>query len=402
VTSGKRPFAVVLASLLSGCLGPVPPREAKVDPLPTRTVSLPSPVVLSPDGAAFAPVAAEDLPDFSDDGGLMDLKESVRQSLEYYRSLHPETVFVLGPERVTAVRMAAGLESFLELMDLPPAEFRAEVPRLFTAYAPPGPRPTLSAYYEHALDAALAPGGIYQFPIYGKPTDLKEVDSPRGKTVGRYEGEALVPYYSRKEIDSDGALEGKGLEIAWAADPLDIFFLQVQGSGWLRVAGEPAPLRVRFAAHNGLPYKSVGAEMIKRGLMSSGGSAREKLVRYMREHPEERQELLNHNPRYVFFRLDHGPEAGSAVGALQRPLTPRRSVAADKALFPPGALAWMESDKFGARRFVLVQDEGGAIKGPGRIDYFVGAGKEAEDYAVKFWTQGKFLVLVPKEMSAEH
>lgn len=331
----------------------------------------------------------------------MDAAEAARQSLSYFNALPPETVFAVGPEHVTARRMAQGMETFLRLTELPPSEFRLAVRDAFDLYASPGEGGTgvvtFSAYYEHALDASLERGGIYQFPIYARPRDLEEIDSPRGKTVGRRgEDGALVPYFSRAEIDAGGALEGRDLEIAWAADPLDVFFLQVQGSGWLHLEGDPSPVRVRFAAHNGLPFKSVGGHMISRGVLSKNGFGRAAMVRYFQEHPEERQEWLNFNPRYVFFKLDHSPDAPFAMGSIQRPLTPRRSVAADKALFAPGALAWMETEGIKTGRFVWVQDEGGAIKGPHRIDYFVGAGEEAEDYAVRFWTKGRFYILVPK------
>jgi membrane-bound lytic murein transglycosylase A len=325
----------------------------------------------------------------------MGLADAARRSLVYYHSLPVETSFRVGAERVSAARMAESLEALLKLVDLDPVDFRREARRLFKAFRSPGPV-VFSAYYEHSLDAALERGGDYQFSIYARPPDLVEKDSPGGKTVGRYEDGNFVPYLTREEIDSGGALEGKGLEIAWAADPLDVFFLQVQGSGWLRLPGGGKPLRIRFAAHNGRPYVSVGGSMMKKGLLSDGGSAREKLVSYMRRHPEQRQELLNVNPRYVFFRIDRGPDAEFALGSAGVPLTPWRSVAADKTIFPPGALAWMETEKRTVRRFVLVQDEGGAIKGAGRIDYFVGGGKQAEDFAVRFWAPGRFYILLLK------
>jgi membrane-bound lytic murein transglycosylase A len=393
-------LALILCLFLSSaCLGPAPRRDVTIT-LPPTPPPVAQEVLLSPDGARLRPVPPEAWPSFADDGGLMGAEEAVRQSLDYYRSLPPGTFFVVGPERIPAERMARGMETFLRLSALPPADFRRAVRDSFTLYASPGEKGdgvvTFSAYYEHALDAALSPGGEYLFPIYGRPSDLVEKDSPRGKQVGRMEDGAFVPYFTRAEIDGGGALEGKGLEIAWAADPLDIFFLQVQGSGWLRLPGGEDPVRVRFAAHNGHPYKSVGGNMISRGVLPSGETPRKALIRYFLEHPEERQEWLNFNPRYVFFKLDYGPDGAHALGSIQRPLTPRRSLAADKALFAPGALAWMETDKVKTSRFVLIQDEGGAIKGPSRIDYFVGAGKEAEDYAIRFWTPGRFYLLIPK------
>jgi membrane-bound lytic murein transglycosylase A len=383
--------------LLAGCLGPT----GGVRPLPQVP---PPPTVdagpLSPDGVSLTLVPAERFPVFKDDGGLRDLKPALEQSLAYYRSLPVGTSFLLGPERVTAARMASSVEALLALLELPPDVFQEEVRRRFNLYQSPGTdnRGTLtfSSYYEHALDAAFTRGGIYQYPIYGRPPDLLEVDDPRGKTMSRREKGKLVPYYSRREIDLGGVLEGKGLEIAWAADPLDIFFLQVQGSGWLQVPGEASSVRVRFAGHNGLPYVSVGGQMIAKGIIPKDQFSRRAMVEYFRDHREERLELLSLNPRYVFFRLDRGADAPFAIGSIRRPLTPRRSVAADKAIFPPGAIAWMETEKPRTARFVLVQDEGGAIKGPGRIDYFVGAGKEAENYAVAFWTPGRFYILLLK------
>jgi membrane-bound lytic murein transglycosylase A len=136
--------------------------------------------------------------------------------------------------------------------------------------------------------------------------------------------------------------------------------------------------------------------MIRRKLLTGDGTVRDKVRRYMRDHPEERQELLNVNPRYVFFKLDRSPDARFAIGSLHKPLTPRRSVAADKTVYPSGALLWMETVSPARRRFVLAQDEGGAIQGPGRIDYFVGAGEEAEEEAVSFWTEGTMTIFVPR------
>lgn len=387
----RAPIIPLLLIPLAGCLGPpLRTRISSPEP-PAVSAVVPPPPWVSQGGGNLIPVPDDQYPSLADDGGLADVATSVRQSIAYFRSLPDGSVFIVGGDGIKASRMAESLNEFLGFLDLPPEEFRRETRKLFKVYRSPG-RVTFSAYYEHELSASLERGGLYQFPIYGPPPDLLESNG----VVGRREGNKIVPYFSRREIDSDGVLEGKGLEIAWSDDPLDVFFLQVQGSGWLRVPGQPELLRVRFAAHNGLPYQSVGAAMVRKGFMTGEGTAREKMRRFMREHPEERQALLNVNPRYVFFKLDRGPEAPFALGALHRPLTPRRSVAADKELFPPGALAWMETLKPPRRRLVLVQDEGGAIKGPGRIDYFVGAGAGAEEEAVSFWTEGAFFIFVPR------
>ncbi len=257
-----------------------------------------------------------------------------------------------------------------------------------------------SAYYEHSLEASLRPTEVYRYPLYRRPPDLVEMRPASGgaeRLVGRLKNDELIPYYTREEIDSGGVLKGKGLEIAWARDPLEIFFLQVQGSGWLHVADTGERVRVRYAAHNGHPYRSVGGHLIERGLIPREKFSREAMAAFLNSRPDRRQTYLNVNPRYVFFELDRSSRSHEVRGSLQVPLTARRSVAADPAVFPPGALAWMETEgNPRVVRFVLIQDEGGAIKGPGRIDYFVGDGPEAEAFAVRFWQKGRFFVLVKK------
>lgn len=141
--------------------------------------------------------------------------------------------------------------------------------------------------------------------------------------------------------------------------------------------------------------------MIEKGIIPREKFSRAAMVAHLASHPERRQELLNHNPRYVFFRLDEGASAPHAFGSLQVPLTPYRSVAVDPAVFPPGGLAWMETQgRPSVARFVLCQDEGGAIKGPARVDYFAGAGPEAESFAVGFWQTGSLYFFVKKRNSS--
>jgi len=347
-----------------------------------------------------------DWPSFSDDDGLKDLAESCRQSLSYYNTLPPDREFLFGNDRLSVSHMIDTFETLLTLLGDSSPDFRAALEKQFDVYRADGPAPsrdvTFTAYYEHTLDASLSPTAEYRFPLYRRPPDLMELPatSAGGITVGRKnETGEFVPYYSRAEIDTEKILADRGLEIAWAKDPLEIYFLQVQGSGWLQLPRGDR-LRIRYQANNGHPYRSIGTFLIERGLLPKENFSRAVMAAYLRNHPDQRQDILNQNPRYVFFEIDRGPQSRHALGSLRVPLTAKRSIATDPQLFPKGALAWMEIEGDDpVRRFVLNQDEGGAIKGPGRVDYFVGEGPEAETYAQRFYRRGKLYLLVKKKRS---
>jgi membrane-bound lytic murein transglycosylase A len=259
-----------------------------------------------------------------------------------------------------------------------------------------------SAYYGHTLAASLKPSPRFRWPLYRRPPDLAERDVPgtTQKDVGRREDGSWKPYFTRREIDVEGILSGEDLELAWADDPLDVFFLQVQGSGWLRLPPEEGGgrLRVRYAGNNGHPYRSVGGYMIETGLVTKATFSRETMRAYFDSHPGERLGLLAQNPRYVFFEIDRSSSAEEIRGSLKVPLTAGRSVATDPDVFPPGALAWIDvPGDPPVRRFVLNQDQGGAIKGAGRVDYFAGDDEAAEAFAVKFWRTGGLYFLLLKD-----
>jgi membrane-bound lytic murein transglycosylase A len=375
-------FLSALALAGAACL---PSRRAPAPPAPAEMPPAAAAMVPAPAGPyALRRLEAGFYPTFRDDGDLADLEMAARRSIAYYRARPPGAVFQFGPDAYTAAHLADSLEAFITLLRKPPVDFHAGLRDQFLVYEATGTGDagdvTFSAYYEHSLKASLKPAGEYRYPLYRPPPDLTE----------------KAAAYTRRAIDSEGALKGKGLEIAWAKDPLDIFYLQVQGSGWLELP-DGRRLRVRYAANNGQPYRSVGLHMIEKGLVPRKDFTREIMAAYLNGRPRERQEILNHNPRYVFFDLDAGPQSGFAFGSLRVPLTPWRSVATDPALFPRGALAWVEvPGEQPVTRFVVNQDEGGAIKGPARVDYFVGAEPEAEAFAVKFWRKGKIYFLVRK------
>jgi membrane-bound lytic murein transglycosylase A len=360
--------------------------------------------------ANVVPVASAQLPDFRDDLDVASLNAAAAQSLAYYRAAPADRIFAFGGDRYTAAEMADSMARLVALIETngTPEAMAEVVRREFVVYQSVGQdgRGTvqMSAYYEHTLEASLAPTETCRWPVYGRPADLVGVDLgifrpvwQGEKTAGRIVGTALVPYYSRTEINGQGVLAGRGLEIAWAKDPVDIFLLQMEGSGWLRLPDRAQLVRIRFAATNGRPYRSVARHLVERGLIPEAEANFDAVVGYLRSHPDERDALLAHNERYVFFQLDEGPRHEQVLGHGGMVLTPGRSIAVDPARFPLGSLGWIESDgPHRVSRFVLSQDEGAAIKGPGRLDLFAGAGEAAERFATGFWQTGRLYFLVKK------
>ena len=224
----------------------------------------------------------------------------------------------------------------------------------------------------------------------------------RGERIaGRLEGRRLVPYWTRGEIE-EGRLTGRGLELAWARDPVDVFFMEIEGSGTLRLP-DGRDVRVGYAAQNGRPYRSIGRLLIDEGRLAPEAVSAQAIRAWLAGHPEERARVLRHNASYVFFRrLD-----GAPLGSLGVPVTPERSIATDHRLFPLAALAFVRTERpvqgpggriewRPLRRFVLNQDTGGAIRGPGRLDLFWGRGPAAELAAGLTRHPGTLYFLVPK------
>lgn len=261
----------------------------------------------------------------------------------------------------------AAARSFFELLFRP--VLIGEPPALFTGY------------YEPELDGSLTRTPRFAWPIYARPPDL---------TDG-------VPYLSRAQIEA-GALRGRGLELAWLDDPVEVYFLQVQGSGRIRLP-DGRVMRVGYAGRNGHGYRSVGAELIRRGSHRLEDVSAQEIKTIVRQNPGAG--LLETNPSYVFFRRlpDLPPEAGP-IGAMGRSITTMRSVAVDPAFVPLGAPVWIEKD--GAkplRRLMIAQDTGGAIKGAQRADIFFGTGAAAGDAAGTVKDPGRMIVLFPIDLA---
>ncbi len=366
---------------------------------------------------ALVEISTELVPLEEDDQGLNLLAQAIRNSLRYYNRLPDGTHFSFGPQKVSLRRAKKSLETFLSLLEENGSrgEFAERVREEFVIYRSVGRNEDqevlFTGYYEPTIMGSLTPDEHYRFPIYSVPKDLVKINLGGFREkyqgvhlVGRHEGKQIVPYYSRQEIDSDGKLTGKGYELVWVADSVERFFLQIQGSGAIRLLNGDF-FRINYAASNGWPYRSIGKLMIDRKMIPREAMSMQAIRRYLRKHPEETAEILNYNQSYVFFRkVEEGP-----LGSISVPLTAGRSVATDPNFFPRGALAFIQCKKpifaqdgvimgwkpFG--RYVLNQDSGGAIRGPGRADLFWGNGPYSRIAAGHLKHPGALYFLLVKE-----
>ncbi|HEX9842531.1 MAG TPA: MltA domain-containing protein, partial [bacterium] len=339
------------------------------------------------------------------------LSRAIDGSIAYYQRIPPETVFRYGPELYTPAELIASLELFRqEFLTAPDAgtfaqrieerflvfeSIREDSPNLFTGY------------YEPELEASETPTESLDTPIYALPQDMVKVrldrfggSLPAVTLVGRVVDGELVPYYTRREIQGAGALTERAEPIAYV-NAVDLFFLQIQGSGVLRFP-DGRRVKVGYAASNGHPYRSIGALLVRQEALPLEEVSLQSIRAWLSRNPEQRERILFANPSYVFFHIrDEGP-----LGNLRVELTPGRSLAADQRLLPAGSLAYVMTDAplpdapgatRAVRRFMLVQDTGGAIRGHGRGDLFWGAGPDAEWIAGHQKHAGRLLLLVARK-----
>jgi membrane-bound lytic murein transglycosylase A len=275
----------------------------------------------------------------------------------------------------------------------------------FVTTNPDGSREGMvTGYYEPLLVGARARGGANQFPLHAVPRDLLTIElgdiipELKNKRVrGRLVGNKVVPYYSRAEIIER---ERTAPALMWVEDPIELFFLQIQGSGRIRLPSGDL-VRVGYADQNGHPYQSIGRVLIERGELKSGEASMQGIQAWARANPKKLDELLNTNPSYVFFRelpTKFGPEDGPP-GALGVPLLAERTIAIDPRSIPLGAPVFLATTRPNSadplRRLVMAQDTGGAIKGVVRADFFWGFGAEAGAEAGRMKQSGQMWVLLP-------
>ena len=253
-----------------------------------------------------------------------------------------------------------------------------------------------TGYYEPSIQGSRTPQPGYA-PIYRVPPDLVKCTRPDGTTGrGRLDQTGTcVPYFSRADIDN-GALANKGLEIAWAADPVDLFFAEIQGSARIDFP-DGTSTRIGYAEQNGLPYTAIGKLLRDRGILPQGGAGMQAIKDWIRANPDQGRALMQENPSYIFFKELNGP---GPLGALNVPITPRGTVAADPKFVPLGAPVYLALDRPEAYGLWVAQDVGGAIKGANRFDTFWGNGAEATQIAGGMSGNGVAYVLLPKGAAA--
>ena len=414
----KKPTIILLTAILAGCAtgGRKAPLKRACPPCPEVAVSTKAPAVLVP--ISNLP----DLPLFTDNDDRKSLLKAAALNRKYFEGLKTEApAYTFGARKITPKELAASTSQFMRLLETvaDPAELDAEIKENFEVYRLAGNDSTgavvFSSYYEPTLEAGLNHTEEYKYPIYAKPDDLISVNLAEfdekfkgEKLTGRLNKGNLVPYFNREEIDFGGALDGKGLELAWFKDRADIMDLHIEGSGRLALP-DGRVIKANFASTNSLKFKGWLTALVESGALPREGLSHEKGKQYLLEHPEKEREIMSQNKRYTFFKLEQpaDPEEGPA-GTYGLPLTGRRSIAVDNALIPMGAIAFMrasvpdvdaEGNMLGKKqdsRFVFCQDTGGAIKGPGRADFFAGHGKKARAFAFKLWDPGVLYLLVLK------
>ncbi|MCA1905090.1 MAG: MltA domain-containing protein [Desulfarculus sp.] len=394
--------------LLAACAAPTPPT-----PLPSE----------SPAGA-LVEVPLEEWPLLLDDLDAASLVEACNQSLTYLRRVPPDRMFNYGPHQRSAASVAAGLERLRDvLVRTPdPTQRRQVLQREFILLAARGSdgqgRMLMTGYYEPVLPGRRQPQPPYVHPLYALPDDALEfslrqlceshadmlkVDCstlPSKRLVGRVENHKLARYHDRDAIDFHDALRGKAQPLAYVDDLVEQFFLHIQGSGQV-IFADGRRIRLGYAGSNGHPYRAIGQELLDRGLLAKHQMSMQNIKKVLAERPDLRREVLAKNPSYVFFR--ELPASGGPPGALGVPITAGRSIAVDRSLFPDAGPAFI----VGARpapggqavdfsRFVLAQDSGGAIKGPGRLDLFFGSGSQAGELAGRMKHEGRLYFLAPR------
>ena len=265
-----------------------------------------------------------------------------------------------------------------------------------------------TGYYEASLDGAREPGNGYATPLLARPDDLVMVglgafrDDLKGRRVaGRVVDGRLRPYPSRAEIEA-GALAGRGLELVWVDDPVDAFFLHIQGSGRVALA-DGGELRLGYAGQNGHPYTAIGRDLIAAGALTRETVSMQSIRAWLAANPSRAQDMMDRNASYIFFRELSGD---GPVGAQGVALTPGRSLAVDRKFMPLSVPVWLDTVAPAAdggervlRRLLIAQDTGGAIRGPVRGDVFWGHGDAAAETAGRMKSRGRYFVLLPRAVA---
>lgn len=358
-------------------------------------------------------VPSDGWPDLEDDLDALGLAAACAPSVDYLERAPVDRVFSFGAVQRSAAELANGVRRACEIIatqtdgDTQRQALQEEFLLLRSVGRDGRGEVLFTGYFEPLLDARRRPSPPYVHPIYGVPEDLITVDldefgvtSETTRLVGRVDEQRLIPYPEREAIDFGDGLVGGAEVLGWVDDPVDVFFLHVQGSGTL-VFPDGSRSRAGYAVTNGRGYRSIGRLLIDDGLVSREEMSMQAIRAYLDDHPEDLRRVLAFNPSYVFFRSL--PAEGGPLGCYGEPVTGGRSIATDRRLFPAPVMAWIRTSVptvEGAdeliSRFVLNQDTGGSIRGPGRVDLFFGQGDEAGELAGRTKHLGELYFLIPK------
>ncbi len=386
---------------------PLPAPLPVLPPPPTPPPPVPTP--LTPSYPTLKPVSWQAIPNWPDTplaeswgAFLQGCTELQKQSA--WRAACDEAASLVAPQVDSdPLHAEARAESYVP----DEAGVRAFFVRLFQPYEATqedgGKDGLVTGYYEPVIKGSRTPSATSRFPLYAVPDDLIAVDLtsvyPELKNLrlrGRVVGNKLVPYATRGEIEGNGF---KGKPIAWADDAVELFFLQIQGSGCIELP-DGTHMRVGYADQNGHPYKSIGKLLVERGELKLEQASMQGIKNWAVNNPGKLPELLASNPSYIFFReLPNG--LTGPLGALGVPLTAAHSIAIDPRFIPLGAPVFLATTQPNStiplNRLVLAQDTGGAIRGGVRADFFWGFGDEAGDLAGRMKQKGRMWVLLPKD-----
>ncbi len=365
-------------------------------------VSGASPADASGENPGLAPFPPQMLVTLDADEDRSSLVTAIENSIRALKDRPSENFLPLKDGKVALGRVRESLVLFRDLLEAKGSS-SGQILKAFDVF--PANRPVLfTGYHEPELPGSLMRSDQYRYPLYRVPADLTRKDQLGNVSVGRTENGRFLPYFSRADIDGRGVLHQKNNVLVWLDDPVERFFLHIQGSGKVRLE-DGTWFRAGYAGSNGLPYRSIGKLLLSENKLGPGEATAQGIRNYLRDHPSEQETIFYHNPRYIFFRvISAGP-----LGSLGVPLTPLRSIAIDPTSYPLGAVALVRTKKptIGPdgviswttfSQFVCLQDQGAAISGPGRADIYWGSGAQPE--AGLMAQQGELYILLKKGYSA--
>ncbi len=409
-SSGARMLVAALTAIIAVTACRSTPEQTTASP-PAVTIPAPAPVTGSPPAAALpepAPATSMTPPLAGN-----HLRRGNWSDLPGWRDDNPAAAWNALLGSCGSLKTQNAWQSVCAAARSQPAPDRNAARQFFESHFTPylllqpdgGSEGLATGYYEPLLRGSRTPTARYRYAVHGVPEDLISIDMPafgiesrESRLRARLDGKRVLPYYDRAQIEA-GAAPLRGREIAWVDDPVELFFLQIQGSGRIDLEGGGV-LRVGFADHNGHPYRSIGRLLIDRGELPAERASMQGIKAWAQQNPDKLREVLDYNPRYIFFR-ELPPGISGPLGALGVPLTARRSIAIDPRFVPLGApvflaTTWPLSNR-PLNQLMLAQDTGSAIRGAVRADFFWGYGDEAGREAGRMKQALRMWVLLPRD-----